>query len=682
MSARIVAVAVLAWTALAVADESPPIPKGAAKTDSSPPKKIPAEALDPSKARIEGVVVDESSGPVAGASVRVMNNERLTTATRADGTFRLVLDRPSCRYVSLLASVETGARQGVHAIAESPIGAVVSCRIIVKPSRALTVQTRDSRGKPVPQAAVGVFDVNLGLLTAETDATGIATLRVPVDAKIASVVAFKPGAGFDYLENYRSWPGGAVLPLPSLVKLKLAGAQAIRVTATDSSGKPLPGINLIPWSIHKKGKIAYVNLSGAASLKYALGRTDQHGVATFAWIPGDLQRGVTFLVRSEEYHLPNVPHFEPSQPDVPLTARLLRNVPVSGRVVLPDGKPAAGILIQAEGSGATTMYCRTLARTAADGSYRLQVYPDQSYIVAVTDDTWAAPSYTGVGVQEGLPRDDLHFQLTKGTLIRGWVTIGKAKKPGIDQTVTLFQNGTRQESLVRWAGTDKEGGYLFRVGPGDYELRGPGTESDKIKVQAQQTIAKDFHIDRLPRGPLSGTVRHRAFNGKPIADALVTGESINNSGHAGFEAVSDNQGRFQTERWRDRMHLYARNPEGNLATMMSIGEDEEEVAILLLEAAKLKGRIIDKNGKPVALLRITCLLSIGPDKNLGGRAYFSTTTDADGRFTLGGLVVGAQCSIRATPLGADRFATLKQFPVTEAKTMDLGNLNLDSSAPE
>ena len=52
---------------------------------------------DPSKARIEGVVVDEAGKPVAGALVRLLNYhlppEMALAHTGADGSFRLVVDR-------------------------------------------------------------------------------------------------------------------------------------------------------------------------------------------------------------------------------------------------------------------------------------------------------------------------------------------------------------------------------------------------------------------------------------------------------------------------------------------------------------------------------------------------------------------------------------------------------------
>src|SRR5262249_40946106 len=153
------------------------------------------------------------------------------------------------------------------------------------------------------------------------------------------------------------------------------------------------------------------------------------------------------------------------------------------KVLLPDGKPAAGIALQVEGRGNTNHYFRGLTRTGADGSYRLEVYPEQSYLIAVTDERGAAPSRQGLPVRGGQPKKGLDFRLSQGTLIRGRVTLGRDRKPAAGQTVTLIEQGSpitqevggtwaQREELVRWATTDRDGRYAIRVGPGTYRMRG------------------------------------------------------------------------------------------------------------------------------------------------------------------------------------------------------------------
>src|SRR5262249_23867305 len=151
---------------------------------------------------------------------------------------------------------------------------------------------------------------------------------------------------------------------------------------------------------------------------------------------------------------------------------------------------------------------------------------------------------------------------------------------------------------------DKEGRYFIRVGHGEYKFYRTGDKQENLTVKDEQTIERNFHIDRLPRGLLKGEVLAQAVDGKPVAGVIIKGESIDGLGHAGFEVVADDKGHFETEHWRDKMHLYARSPDGTLATIVTISDDDEDTEILLGAAGILKGCLVDKAGKPVAGVRI------------------------------------------------------------------------------
>jgi hypothetical protein len=566
---------------------------------ADPPSKKDAAAV-----YVRGTVIDEAGQPVAGAVVGVAKHflhDAHWTKTAADGTFLLNLDVPALRYLTLRASAADGARLGLYRFVDTdvPLGPSAEIRITLKPARALTVRVTDGQARPVAGAAVAVFDEYYGFAGKETNAAGEAVLRYPADANVWWVVALKPGAGFDYFENYRTWfPTGKAQDPPAAVTLVLDGAQTVRIRVTNSAGQPLPGALLSPWTIQKKGKIGYANVDGDAVLKPFLLRADRQGVATCDWIPKGLKNGVTFLCASRGYHLPQPPHFDPAQPNAPLTARLLRTVRVEGKVTFPDDKPAAGILIQAEGRGKTSHYCRTLARTRADGTYALALYPEQYYIVAVTDDNWAAPSYTGFNVVENQPQKALDFRLGPGTLIQGKLTVGRDNKPAAKQTITLFQHfhvpaaggggGSGHDiDLVRWAETDKDGKYRLRVGSGEYKIWGPETAHVGFTVKSEKKIERDFHVPRLPRGPLRGVVINKA-DGKPVAGAVVYGESVGAAGHAPFRALADAKGRFEGERWRDSMRIYAHNADRTLTGSVTIAEEDEVVKILVAPVARGK----------------------------------------------------------------------------------------------
>jgi beta-lactamase regulating signal transducer with metallopeptidase domain len=648
-------------------------------------------AADVSKARIEGVVVDEASKPVAGAVVDVLPPMSLPGSrpirTASDGSFRLVLNTAIARFPVVTASAEDGARQGIYKFEDVDLPQTAQARIVVKPSRKITVQVNDAAKKPVKGASVGVLDYSTLLAHAETDAHGTVSLRLPSDARIFQVVALKPQVGFDYFENYRSWPGVITGEPPTQVALTLNGARAISVRAADSADKALPGVEMAPWTVKKEGKLAYVNFSGSGAMKYVAARTDRDGLAAFEWIPTDMQDDVTILYRGEEYYLPHAPHQDTTLPYQTLTAKLFRRTPISGKVTLPDGKPAADVLLQAEGRGDTNFIFRGVVRTKADGSYSMLVYPDQSYIIAVADENWAARSKTGVVVSEGAPRENLDFRLGKGTILRGKVTVDPNDKPAAKQSIGLMEQGSdivppssgaRTEELSRGTETGADGRYSIRVGPGRYRIAGPGQhDGEEITVKKEKTMEKDFHLARLSGWEqLKGVVRAETVDGKPVAGAILRGMASRFDASAPFEGVTDEKGRFELKRPVVRAFLYVRNPEGTLATIVSVGEDDDTVKVVLSNAGKLLGRVLDKSGKPEAGVPILYGLRIGPEDKPLAKTYMYTQTDDAGRFTLLGVVPGAECSISA--LNGKTDPKIKVVSATKAETLDLGDFVVDA----
>ena len=97
----------------------------------------------------------------------------------------------------------------------------------------------------------------------------------------------------------------------------------------------------------------------------------------------------------------------------------------------PDGSPAAGILVEANGVVGTTRQQGGSGRawTAADGSYAMDLLPEQSYMISVIDDEWAAKSLSGVIVREGVAQTGLDLTLERGSLVWGKVTAGPESKP-------------------------------------------------------------------------------------------------------------------------------------------------------------------------------------------------------------------------------------------------------------
>lgn len=144
-------------------------------------------------------------------------------------------------------------------------------------------------------------------------------------------------------------------------------------------------------------------------------------------------------------------------------------------------------------------------------------------MIAVADGQWAAASLIGIVLKEGDNRKNLDFQLNKGTLIHGTITVETDKKPWLtgplyDLSITQYGPEIPNEwkssplsfsweegpdryrvRLDRHADVDATGHYAFRVGPGEYELDFPSPlESKRLTVTNQREIVIDSPLPELP----------------------------------------------------------------------------------------------------------------------------------------------------------------------------------------
>lgn len=613
--------------------------------------------------RIDGIVVDEAGRPVAGAAVSVLwTADPRPTSTAADGTFTLDTDEPRRVNLAFLATADEGGRQGIFRYQDFTTNKDprTPVRIVLRPAREVRVTAVDGRGTPVPGAEVFLLDLVFPVARGTTDDRGSVSLRAPAEAMTQYLFGLKPGVGFDYFETSQSTPP-TFRPPPPEVRLHLDGARTVRVKAVDSSGRPASGIDLVPWLVRKKGKLNEVNLS-AFEVK---SRTDATGVATFDWLPAEMQGRATFLNASPDYSLADRVDYDADRPVAEVAARVSRNVRVAGRVARPDGTPAPGILIEATGvtrSSSNSGFGRT--RTGPDGTYSMKVAAEEIYVIAVLDETWAAPTRSGVVAREGQDLEGIDFALSQGAVIRGRVTAGPASKPAVGETVVLNEHGAivqtkafaGRSNLMRATETDGDGRYAFRVGPGTYSIKGPtdpagrDRPAEQLVVIEDQVVEKDFHLRRqVQLGKLlRGVVHARTADGPVIARAVVVEEPIG-ARIPPIRGVADDRGRFELPHHVEMALVYARSPLGDLAGYEMADEDREEVTILAAPAASARGRVVDAAGKPRAGVTVHYAVLIGPEADRPPIAIGDlTTTDAAGRFTAVGLLPGMRCRLSAS----------------------------------
>jgi hypothetical protein len=572
---------------------------------------------------------------------------------------------------SLLATADGGARQGIVRL-DGPSGyrgPRTLVRIVVRPAWEVTTTVVDGRAAPVPDAVVVVLDGPFAIAEARTDAHGAAVLRVSADANMRWIIAAKPGVGFDYFENDR---GGWVTPWPRLplgARLVLDGARTVRVRAVDSAGRPVPGVEMAISMIQKKGKFGPLHFGGFPLRPV----TDANGVATFDWLPAGLMDRTFVSSASRAYFDPNLPSLNADKPDAEITVPVLRRTRITGKVTRPDGSPAPGVLVEAHGWGGrrwSVIPDSVRARTAEDGSYTMELCPEQSYMIGVTDDEWAAKSMVGVVVHEGVARTGLDLSLERGAIIRGRVTTEPGSQPAPGRSVKLVEKGPAippkllpvpyaglEDELPRFAYADEDGRYAFRMAPGTYVLTGPVAPGEQphgneLKIAAGVEIERNLTIpaDEPPWKTVRGVVRAGDAGGPPIAGALLVVTPAEGR-EASARGDADEHGRFELPCPAGKAIVYARDSKGTLAGYVVVdGKDTPQVTIVARPAATARGRVVDEEGKPWASVNIRYSVEVGLPAvgvSLPPGADQVILTDDDGRFTAPGLPVGTKCYVYA-----------------------------------
>ena len=232
----------------------------------------------------------------------------------------------------------------------------------------------------------------------------------------------------------------------------------------------------------------------------------------------------------------------------------------------------------------------------------------------------------------------------------------------------------KQEELIRWATADVEGHYEIRLGPGRYELRGPypAATQDLTLGEEEEEVVRDFTLPWSGRGPLRGVVRR--VNGDVVCHAIVCGEGVV-QGHAGFETTSDGEGRFSSERWRERMIVYARTPTGEAAGCAEINEQTEEVEVVVSPATIAGGRVVDAAGMLMSNETVFCRMKVALRDETTVTFQIESRTDAAGAFSIVGLLICSICDV--TVLRAHTPVVLFQpFTTAEAGRVPLSDLVL------
>ena len=538
-------------------------------------------------------------------------------------------------------------------------------RIAIEPTRSAKVIVIDGEGKPVEGAQVRMqLDWPVSIGPSETDASGVATFQVPQSETIMSVIALKDHQGLDYevyslpqAQQGDQFAQRPEFPFAAGQTLILDGASPLAIRAEDAQGNPLPDVNSRVWVLRKEDRHDQMNLAFYIGLDQT---TDASGSLTFAWFPKWQTEPVTIWSDATGYAHQRTDHFLNARSET-VTVPMQRLVPLRGSVKLPDGKPAANITLSAHGAGYSVEGFHASGRTDESGRYEILVAPNQTYMLAIADEQWAAPAQSGFVVlpEQEVPEHD--FTLRPATRIHGRVLDRSTSQPVAGQLLYLNQDGISLNEIGKdllpnpsklnvWVcptwqqnkTSGSDGGFEFFVAEGEYNLSTIFQTGERIIVTEESEKEIDLRIDVEAPKVLTGIVTQGDAK-IPVSDVLIHLYPTHMTSYFEKKAMSTADGRFAFETKAGPAYAFVLDKKAGLGAVAEVGAEQTSVDLPLLKLGSASGRLLTEDGSQAAggvKLIYAVRIKDPIDKTSLLRFGGEVTTDADGTFTLPYLVPG------------------------------------------
>jgi uncharacterized GH25 family protein len=328
---------------------------------------------------------------------------------------------------------------------------------------------------------------------------------------------------------------------------------------------------------------------------------------------------------------------------------------IAGHVVDSKRRPVAGAWVQAnaaQSEGAAVAYDGEWhgSQTKSDGAFAIVGLGAGPYSLDVSANNGSGSSFRPRHVDGvAVGTEDAEVVLDDGLSITG-VVVGPGDKPVGQialQAAPAEPGAADMNGTNAW--TDMQGKFtLSGLAPGAYRITvAPWGGSNQGWVlesnDAVQAGASGVRLTVVKGVSISGTVVDES--GKPIAGASVNAGSAK-GGQWRF-SQSKEDGSFEVSGLEGSTFTMSANAPGRVPWQQSGVQAGATVQIVLAKGLAAKGRLLDASGKPMAGTQIALAHSDGKHNQ-------SAATDADGNFSVDGLVEGtyaAQVFVRTK----DRF---------------------------
>lgn len=469
------------------------------------------EAWDklPRALKVSGAVVDAAGKAVSKAKLTVQADIGIELEGRADEEGKFYFEAPLTRFYLVTARSDEGDLLAVGMPKQIPRDGMLSLKLTALPTKEVTLQVRSKAGMPIAGAYYGATLAGVLFAKGKCDEEGRFTVRAPESIatepddqrpEAAHFYAMAPGHGLnivkgEYYERGFEFPNELILPT----------ADPLTITVTDRDQKPLAGIPIyLPHYSVQKGESAgggmptvYRNVIVPICLDMrSLAKTNGQGEATISWFvtpkPARTQVNGFSLANDRPITMPVFamhPEWGTGAGVITVDGEQTKSVCtlygpslIRGRATLPNGEPAAGIVLA---SPEDSLSSRRIT-TDAKGEFEFTATM-MDLSLAVTDSKWIADPIKVYELVRQSPEHRVELKLREGKRVTIRVTAGAQYAPLANQVVQI--SGAGLHLRLR---TDDQGRAEATLDRGNYRIHAMSDEIYK-QLRAPQQVG-EVHV--------------------------------------------------------------------------------------------------------------------------------------------------------------------------------------------
>lgn len=438
-----------------------------------------------------------------------------------------------------------------------------------------------------------------------TGRDGVAVLKLPADDQVNEIVAWHRQRGVagmrDLSEGIARGPTSLTLLAPAPLTIRLV----------DPQGQPVPRVELRA-SFRTEDSKDWIIASDVADTQV---RTNDEGKAVVGWAPRDKLKYVDVKVIGSAWKEDETGREQLSQRIV--TVHVRRQRTVEGRLLMPDGASAEGLLVTGFGFGPGHSGCIPEARAGRDGTFKFDCPSEHGLVLGVFDREWASIPWSGLVLasdDDEQAKIDIPVRTAIPITVR--VTRGADHVPAANAWIDLEQRGEvhwidaqgkDQDGSGRvggWLRTDSKGVAHGGVARGEIHLNvqcGKWFEERTLEVKTVEPIDVEFHRPWLGDRKV---VARMSLNGAAYVPSpnLVAKAWSERNGFIGpaHEPIIRDDHTIEVSFDEENLKLLVIDRERRLNGFTGVGPEADSAELVMWPTATYSGTLLDENGGPLA----------------------------------------------------------------------------------